>query len=152
MAQSIGPSTINAAGNSRNIGANTYEYAIGEVVAGNTFANATLIVTPGVLQPNLTPSGVTPQSIAAGDMKIFPSPVETTLFLQPSFNAGGTLKYALYDAAGKLVVSKESKLSSGKEQQSLEVAPYAAGDYVLQVLWIQAGKQYSAGYKVQKLR
>ena len=150
-AQSIGPSAIDAAGGSVSAGGNTYEYAIGQVVAGNTFTAASLVVTPGVLQPVST-TGVTLPAIAQADLKVFPSPAETTLYLQPAFSGSGSLQYSLYDAAGKLVLSHTVILKSGTERQVLNVAQIAAGQYMLRAMWLQAGITYTSGYKVQKLR
>src|SRR3954465_12260692 len=56
-AQSLGPSELNAAGNSATAGGNTYEYAIGSVVGLPAYSSASIVVTPGVLQPQ-SPTGI----------------------------------------------------------------------------------------------
>ena len=150
-AQSIGPSTIDAAGRSFTGGGVTYEYAIGQLITANTFISPTLVITHGVLQPN-NATGIADQMISAESLQVYPSPVENTLFLQPAFNAGGTLQYGLYDAAGKMVMSRETHLKNGTERQELTVSHIAAGQYFLNVTWIQAGVSYASAYKLQKLQ
>ena len=150
-AQSIGPSALTAAGNSTSIAGTIQEYAIGQPMSGVTYSSGSLVVTPNVLQPAVA-TGVNSLPIALSSLNVFPSPMEQTLFLQPSFNAGGTLRYSLFDAAGKLIADEEAKLATGTEQQSIDVTRLAAGQYMLQVQWSQAGNIYSRGYKLQKLR
>jgi hypothetical protein len=150
-AQSIGPSTIDAAGSSVTIGGNTFEYAIGQVMAGNTLNAGSVVITPDVVQPAFA-TGINDNAIAANELLVYPSPVETTLFLKPSFKGAGLLQYKLFDAAGKLVLSNESRLQSGNEQQQLNVAGLAAGQYTLQVVWNKTNTTYTAGYKIQKLK
>lgn len=152
FAQSVGPSALDAAGASVAVGGNIYEYAIGQVMAGNTFSAPTLVVTPGVIQPNMTSAGIKGQGITASQLHVYPSPAESTLHLQPAFNGNGTLQYSLYDAAGKPVISREAVLQSGIERQSLDITRIAAGQYMLQVIWTQSGSTYTSGYKVQKVQ
>ena len=150
MGQSVGPETIDAAGTSVTVGNVTHEYAIGQVAAGNTFISSTLLVTPDVLQP-ASPSSVAGQSIGDKELEVYPSPAATTLFLKPDFTGTGVLQYQLFDAGGKLVLSNEARLATGKEFQRIDVAAFASGQYVLQIEWKQGGSVYARGYKVQKL-
>jgi hypothetical protein len=150
-AQSLGPSEMNAAGRSATVGGNNYEYAIGTVVGQAAYSSASLVVTPGVLQPQ-NPTGAGVPAIAAAALRVFPSPMENTLFLEPAFNGAGDLEYKLLNAAGQLVRERSVKLSSGTERQSLDVRGLAAGNYFLQVSWTGTGAaaQQSA-FKLQKL-
>jgi hypothetical protein len=103
-----------------------------------------------VLQPT-TSTGINATAGGLDGLQVYPSPVENTLFIQPAFRNGGTLHYTLLDAAGKTVRTGETKLSSGKERQDIDVSAIAAGQYILNIQW-QAGSSQSAGtYKVQKL-
>jgi hypothetical protein len=151
LAQSIGPSTIDAAGNSYTAAGTTYEYAIGQLIAANTFTSPALVITHGVLQPS-SASGIAGNMIPAESLQVYPSPVENSLFLRPAFSAGGTLKYGLYDAAGKLIMSHERLLKNGSEPQELSVGHIAAGQYLLNVSWHQGDKTYISAYKLQKLQ
>lgn len=150
-AQSIGPSTLNAGGNSVTVSGNTFEYAIGQVMNGSTLTTGSVIITQDVLQPSFT-TGVDDNTIAANELQVYPSPVETTLFLKPSFNGKGLLQYRLFDLAGKLLLSYEAQLQLGNELQQLNVATLSAGQYTLQVVWNKSNTTCTAGYKIQKLK
>ncbi len=148
-----GPSVLDAAGGSKTISSgDTYEYAIGQTITGAGYTSSSLVITPGVLQPTDKSTGVKSSGIAADELKVFPSPADHTLYLQPGFAGGGTLQYKLLDVAGNTVMQGEALLRNGTERQSLEVSPLAAGQYMLQVLWNKGGQQYAAGYKIQKLK
>jgi hypothetical protein len=151
-AQSIGPAVLDVAGGSNTTAGITHEYAIGQVVAGNTYSSASLIVTPGVLQPITESTGVSQHVISGLDLRVYPAPVETVLFLQPAFKGGGRLSYSLYDMAGRMLLQQESVLVTGAEQQSIDVRALPAAQYSLQVTWQQAGQSTSTSYKIQKLR
>lgn len=151
QAQSIGPSTLNAAGGSRVIGGNSYEWSVGEMAVVSTFSNASLVVTQGVLQPNMVSNAVgnVPGKITA--LNVYPNPVaDGQLYLSPSFNNGGKLIYRLTDAAGKTVLSQTSTLQSGKELQTISMHAYAAGQYTLSVEWQDSKGTSFNNYKIQK--
>lgn len=150
QAQSIGPSTLNATGGSKVINSNTYEYSIGELVT-STFANPNLIVTQGVLQPNLSTSSVGTVPGKISQLKVYPNPVaDGQLYLSPSFSGGGKLVYLLTDAAGKTVVSQTLTLQTGKELQTISMNAYAAGQYTLSIEWQDKSGRSSGNYKIQK--
>lgn len=150
-AQSIGPSSLTAAGNSVDAGGVVHEYAIGQTMPGATLYASNLVITPDVLQPAAT-TGIDRPGIPLSDLQVFPSPMESTLYIRPSFKAGGTLQYSLYDAAGKQITNQEAALISGSEQQTISVERLAVGQYVLQVSWIQQEATYTSSYKLQKLK
>jgi len=150
-AQSLGPAAIDAAGASFSSGAFSYEYAIGQVGADNTHISAALVLTPGVLQPQTNTTGISQNAIAATSLQVYPDPVESTLFIQPAFGNRGKLQMGLFDAAGKLVRRQEIQLETGAELQKMDVTPFAAGNYLLQVTWGSGGESYTSGYKLQKL-
>lgn len=151
QAQSIGPSTLNAAGGSRAIGGNTYEWSVGEMAVVSTFSGPSLVVTQGLLQPNMVSNSVgnVPGKITA--LNVYPNPVsDGQLYLSPSFHNGGQLIYRLTDAAGKLVLSHTTTLLSGKELQTISMHAYAAGQYTLSVEWQDARGTAINNYKIQK--
>src|SRR5688572_21995377 len=92
--QSIGPSTINAAGGSAAISGNTHEFSIGELLI-ETATGANIVVTQGVLQPSPKPLGIDDTDFFADHLNNFPNPAEEVVFLQPSFASGGKLSYHL---------------------------------------------------------
>ena len=152
-AQGNGPATVDVAGDSRNIRGITHEYAIGQVVSGEPSVFGGLIVTPGVLQPTLRRRFLPEKGIDPSELRVFPSPASSTLYLQPAFRRAGTLSYALFDAGGKLVAARETELAVGSEPQQLDVSLLASGQYFLRVTWT-AGRATprASGYKIQKLK
>ncbi len=150
-AQSTGPAKLTAAGDSRTIGGITHEYAIGQLLAGDTYNTDRLVVTPGVLQPR--PAGRIPEKVIGDfELQVFPNPVQSTVFLQPAFRRGGTLQYSVFDAAGRLIFGREVLLVSGIERQDLPVAHLASGQYFLRVIW-SAGlaDPRTTTYSIQKM-
>ena len=152
-AQSIGPSTIDAAGISMTAGSGiTYEYAIGQIAVDDALISPTLVVTPGVLQPQTSTTGISVNPLTSAGLKVFPAPVQSTLFIQPDFRTGGKLQLALYDVTGRLLRRQDVGLNTGGERQSMDVSSFSAGHYMLQVIWISGGITYASGYKLQKLQ
>lgn len=144
-------SVLNSTGGYGMAGGNTFEYALGDVVAGTTLSSSSLVVTQGVLQPGVATTGIHPIPTITG-LQVFPSPVSSTLYLQPDLGRGGVLHYELYDAAGRLVIARNAALQTGNERQEMDVHSLAVGQYMLQVQW-QSGAVNSAGaYKIQKLQ
>lgn len=152
-AQSIGPSEMNAAGKSIFAGGNSYEYAIGTVVAGTTFQSPSLVVTQGVLQPLIEePSGVDEPGIPSDNLSVYPNPVEQTLFLKPAFGKKGKLEYVLLDGAGRTIMKSSVALEHGNELQEIPMSLYAVGQYTLSVTWQHQGQAQSNAYKIQKIK
>jgi len=152
-AQSTGPSVLNATGNSQTIAGNTYEYAIGDVISGNSFESPTLVVTPGVLQPaGEDPNSIPAPGISAGLLQVYPNPASRTLFLQPHFDKEGDLQYVLYDGLGRVVQQRTVRLATGNERQEVPMSAFAAGQYMLQVQWSRNGHARQAAYKIQKIK
>jgi hypothetical protein len=152
-AQSIGPSEMNATGKSVFAGGNTYEYAIGTVVAGTTYQSSSLVVTQGVLQPVIgSVSGVHEPGISSDHLMVYPNPVQETLFLKPEFGKKGKLEYVLLDGAGRTIMKSSAALEFGNELQEIPMSPYAVGQYTLSVTWQQQGKVQSTAFKIQKIK
>lgn len=149
-AQSIGPSSVNAAGNAAVIAGNTHEYAIGGLTV-HTYTGPGLVVTQDVLQPAAQTIGINDKDFFAGSLNIFPNPAEETLFLQPAFPSGGKLSYSFYDAMGRVMEQTSVQLSTGKEKQSISLKGLAASTYMLHISYEQRGKTYNTSYKVQKI-
>ncbi len=151
-AQSVGPSTLNASGGSKIIGNNTYEYSIGEMSVIATYSSSSLVVTQGILQPKLSPGGIAQHHLSATDLSVYPNPVQSTLFVQPSFAKSGSLQYVLTDASGKTVAIHSANLDLGNERQEISMAPYAAGQYTLSIIWTAGGNTATGAYKIQKIQ
>ena len=150
-AQSIGPSAITTAGRSSISAGVAYDYAIGQLTSAGTYTSASLIVLPGVLQPEFTPTGVARHSLTPTEVRVYPNPVLTTLHVQPRFTGAGTISYKLHDAAGRLVLQSSARLATGSELQNIQMTALPAAQYTLQVEWLQGGQISGGTYQVQKL-
>lgn len=150
-AQSIGPSTLNAAGGSATIGSATHEFSIGEMVAVHTATGANIIVTQGILQPISRTSGLTDQQFFNQFLNIYPNPSEDLVYFQPSFTSKGILSYQLFDITGKPMMDGRFVLSSGREKQQISLDRFAAGSYMLNLSFEQGGTLYKTTYKLQKI-
>lgn len=151
-AQSTGPATFNAAGGTAAIGANTYEFSIAEMAVTTTYSGNGLVVTQGILQPQPRATGIAQQGILPTQLSVYPNPVEATLFLQPAFGKSGSLEYMLTDAAGRKIYSRTQKLDAGNERQEINMAPYAAGQYNLSIIWMDRAHTATGTYKIQKIQ
>lgn len=80
-AQNIGPSAIDAAGTSVTAAGITHDYAIGQVIAVPTYSTANFLVTPGVLQPQFSTTGVSTLPAAISGLSVFPNPAYDILYL-----------------------------------------------------------------------
>lgn len=94
-------------------------------------------------QPALLPATVT-EEVRYGSEEII-------LYMQPAFSDGGQLQYSLYDTAGRPMLCSDALLQFGTEQQTIRITMLRAGQYNLQVTWMQDGQATAAVYKVQKL-
>lgn len=149
-AQSIGPAGINAGGGSTDLAGNTYEFALGNLVAGS-YTSSGLVVTPYALQPVTGSTGIEVPRIDAADLSVFPNPATHILNLQPRFKGKGILVYTFTDVLGRLIFSRELSLDAGNEKQEIDLSGLAAGQYQLDLLWKQKGKTARSIYKIQKI-
>jgi len=150
-AQSIGPSTLNSAGNSSNIASDTYEWSVGEMAVVTTYASGTLVVTQGTLQPSDAALGIGDNERIAKHLHVFPNPAQDEVFLQPEFSPGSGLTYTLQTIDGKAVSTHNVQLAAGNEKQSLKLNALAAGTYVLLVQLVENGQTIISNYKIEKL-
>ncbi len=152
-AQSIGPSTLNAAGGSGTIAGTSHSYSIGEMTVVSTAITPQIVVTHGVLQPDESSLAVGDGPSLVSQLSLFPNPAQATLHLQPRFGAGGELSCSLVDATGKLVLTHTAALHTGNERQTLQLGAVAAGTYLLSVRFGAPGAApQTATYKIQKIQ
>ncbi len=150
--------SFNVSSHSAVINGNTYEYSIGEMTLVSTEKNANLIVTQGFLQPTSKGSVSSTNPISQGidnnidNIKVYPNPTEDILFVETLEAAEATGSYQLFDAAGKIVLSKTLPLKEGMNKWILNVHSLAAGSYYLVVN--KPGKNGTSekfSYKIQKV-
>ncbi|MEO7081517.1 MAG: T9SS type A sorting domain-containing protein [Flavobacteriales bacterium] len=144
-------STVNASGGSGTIAGNLYAYSIGEMVLVSTATSAQINVTQGLLQADgeLT-VGLREDTLVAGQMTLYPNPVDNILYLQPELAQGGELTMQLYDMNGRLIVDQEVRLSSGTERQEIQMASLAEGSYFLRTALRQGEQTTHKAFKIIK--
>lgn len=154
FAQSIGPSALNSTGRSTTFNGITIEQSIGGIISGNTFESSGLIVTPGILQPKLSP----PNSNGINDPKpsveisVFPNPTEQMLFIQPGFLSKQFLDCTITDNLGRVLMARSFTLDKGNERQEINLSQLAASTYYLNLRWTQSNQDYTRSFKVQKTK
>lgn len=151
-AQSITPSTLNATGGSATLSGNTYEWSVGEMTLVHTATSGTLTVTQGVLQPRPSQVGINDVPLALDQLSVYPNPTGSFVFLETKLNSAAELRYSLYDVLGKSLVLRTYKIPSGKEKIMIDLAPFAAGSYYLNVQIQQQGNQYRNSFEIKKVQ
>ena len=155
---SFSQNTINVAGHSAVINGMKFDYSIGEMTLVTTQRNNNLIITQGLLQP--TESGTADNQSGGGtsltDMsdriKVYPNPTENILFIETIETMDTEISYQLFDAAGKVLLSKEFVLKAGPNKFSIVLKSFAAGNYYLMLRKPgQDGKMENTSYKIQKI-
>ncbi len=145
--------TLNVAGNTAKIKGMTFDYSIGEMIAVNTERNANLIVTQGMLQPisfgsvaNNAP-GNTTLSDLSDNIKVYPNPTTTLLYVEPTETTVSDYAYNLYDDTGKVVLNQNGKIQLGLNKFSLDLQSFSAGSYYLVIK--KSTETFS--FKIQKM-
>ncbi len=143
--------TVNASGGSGTIAGNLYAYSIGEMVLVSTETVGQVSVTQGLLQSEGDLHvGLQEDTLIAGNMTLYPNPVDNILYLQPELDHGGELSLRLYDMNGRLVVERDIQLSSGTERQEIEMASLAEGSYFLRTAMRQGQQTFHKAFKIMK--
>lgn len=149
--------TFNASSNIATIDGITYEYSIGEMSLVSTEQNSTLIITQGFLQPNGIGSFANESSDASAlsdlssHIKIYPNPTNHEIFIESMETKTGDVMIQLFDASGKIVLSKNEQQTIGNNTFKIEVNTFAAGNYFLMLTKPnQTGILEKFSYKIQK--
>ncbi len=156
-AQSIGPQTLNAAGNSISLAGNTYEWSVGEMVLINTATVGNLTVTQGVLQPLIIEEDTTGISnketkLTQSQLHIFPNPTENIIYLKPNLQPNTNLSITIMDIQSRVLLKKEIFLNNGNEQQEINLSGMAAGMYMLNVFAKEPNREFFNSYKINKVQ
>jgi hypothetical protein len=151
-AQSIGPSTLNQTGGSATIGGDVFDWSVGEMTMVSTFSGASVIVTQGVLQTEILPSGKKEVPLV-GQLQVFPNPASNMINVQFSAVSAGNLICKLTDMTGKTLTTKKLAVNQGTTTEQIEISRLAAATYMLTVSFEAPGKtQETTNYKIEKLK
>jgi len=149
-AQSIGPSTLDAAGGSAGLSGNTYEWSVGDMAVITTFTSGSLVVTQGTLQPFHIPTGVNKITLDR-QLKAYPNPANNTVFLEYKLENSGKLEYTIQDIAGKTIMQKTLAVATGNNKESINVAAFANATYMLNVTFKpNEGQAQTVSFKIIK--
>jgi hypothetical protein len=150
-AQSIGPATLNAAGNSAVVAGNMYEWSVGEMTLVNTAAGSNVVVTQGLLQP-VEDQGL---SIKNRDwfkqhFRLYPNPASQVINLGSTLQQGGKLTLRVTDIVGREMQRKEYELPAGSFETAVDITSLLNGNYLLEMLFVNSKSHYNMVYKFQK--
>ena len=153
-AQSTGPGTLNATGNTISAGGNEFDWSVGEMTMVSTISAASIIVTQGVLQPSdAAPSGISATSLLSSQLKVFPNPATSIVNVQYSAQDNGTMTYSLMDLSGKVIKAQTMNVAPGTITEQLNVSEIACATYMLKVTVTTGNASTgSISYKIEKLK
>lgn len=149
-AQSIGPSTLNAAGGGGNISGNSFDYSIGEMTVVSTYTSPSLVVTQGVLQPPDGPSAVVIEDLPG--LNVYPNPASTVVNISYQATVSSKLTYTLLDMSGKTITRNTQDVDPGNFATQVSVSQLPAATYMLQVILQDGNNTRTSSYKIQKLQ
>ncbi len=128
FAQTLSPEVISSAGTEFTNGSNSLSWTLGEPVT-STLTNNT-VVTQGFHQDNLIISGIdSPKEPDGSGIAVFPNPVSDIVLVQIKSNADEQNSLELYDADGKLLLTRQMTSQLGE----ISMMSYPSGTYILKV-------------------
>ncbi len=151
-AQSIGPATLNIIGGSDIIGANVFDWSIGEMVLVSTFSAGSVIVTQGVLQPSNDNSSAVMTSELQKQLQVFPNPASAAVNIHYTSETSGTLSYRLMDMTGKSIVTDAIQLSAKPVTAQVDLSGIAVATYMLEISVTSDLGTSKTSYKIEKLQ
>lgn len=150
-AQSVGPATLIATGGSTKIGANEFEWSVGEMALVSTFTVGSTTLTQGVLQPFEGSREGIDNADLRHQLQVFPNPAITVVNISYTAATSGTLSYRLLDVTGKIISINTLKMNGQQLTTQVDISGLAAAVYVLEVS-IETEKGTSkSSYKIDKL-
>ena len=151
-AQSVGPSTINAAGRSATIGTDVYEWSVGEMTLVNTASSSNIIVTQGVLQPLDEPVGINDVNRLSRLVKAYPNPSSQIVYLETAFDRPGKLTCELRDITGRSIIFFAKDVNAGKEISEINLSSLANAAYMLYVSYKNENESIQQiSFKIEKI-
>jgi hypothetical protein len=155
-AQSITPFTVNIAGFTAQKSGYSLTVSTGEAISISNFTSANGVsLNSGFLQNNppiVTSINDVLSVIGNDEIIITPNPTKTTTNIYASFKKSGNLQYQILDVASKQLFRSPSSSYLNTKQTIVDLTPYPAGVYYIQVLFKPTiGIMKSGIYKIIKL-
>ena len=127
-------------------------YTIGEMVEVQSYKVGNLLITQGILQPDLGKNtGTEINNFEPGEITVFPNPTPDAFVTRINIYAPGQVSIYLYDALGQVMRKDEIQYNAfiGK---AYDLQNAAAGTYLLKIIYKSTdGKTHKEGtYKVIK--
>lgn len=146
--QAKAQTAFSVSSHSATIQGNTYEYVIGEMTLVSTERNSNLIVTQGYLQPveSNRPAQVD-LSDASALVKVYPNPTQDIVNVEGLNTSSVLLNYTLFDVTGKVL---QEQVLDKSNHFSVDLKPYAGGNYYLLINATQGNEPVKYSYKIQK--
>jgi hypothetical protein len=141
-AQSLSPEVVSTTGNFTSSAGGSISSTVGEPVV-TTLSSASHTVTQGFQQPNDIVSGLLDrEKEASGAFSVYPIPATRELWFGYELPEGCTVDVSVYDALGrKMDFRFTEEYVSGKSIHSLDCNLYAAGHYMLSIVYITKDSQ-----------
>ena len=110
-------------------------YTIGEMVEVQTYKQGNLIISQGILQPELGKNkGNSVNNFEPGEITVFPNPTPDVFVARINIYAPGKVSLYLYDALGQLMQKEEISYTAFlAKKYSLQNA--SAGMYLLKIMY-----------------
>jgi hypothetical protein len=145
---------INSNGNSFKKDHLTLEWSIGEMCLVNTMqsTDGSRIITNGFFQPFIMTYTPGP-SFDAGEVRILPNPTQGKLEVNLLTLSKGVVRIYVYDASGKIVISKQTYSYGIGLIENLDLTMFAMGTYFVKIEIVpEASSTPKTGtYKVLKI-
>ena len=104
-------------------------------------------IAPTVLLIEDTGSSVANQGVGKMELTVMPNPVGSLMTYKAIGRDNGSYQLQITDAFGKIVKAQTVNLTTGENQNSIDVSTLAKGVYILQI----SGKDYYAAERMLKL-
>ena len=119
--------SVNASGGNSSSSVGNISYSIGQVFSKAISSGANSI-SEGVHQPfEISTLGVDQNPLISLEMKIYPNPTTSSVFLKIGDNSLKNIDYQVFDISGKLLL--KSKIVQTETQ--IDLSKNAAGTYIL---------------------
>jgi len=151
-AQSLAPTTLNATGGTAIIGANEFDWSVGEMTMVSTFTASSIVVTQGVLQPAEMATTRITEGNQPALLSVFPNPSSSIVNINCTSTVPATLEYRLMDMTGKTLLTSTRVTKTGLSAEQLNISQFACATYALAVTVTTEQGTKTTTYKIEKLK
>ncbi len=134
-AQSLSPVVIASTGGFSSNSNGSLSYTVGEMTMVQTFSAGNNILTQGFQQPNDVVIGLLEISSGEyGSLVVYPNPAVDNFSYGFEMPEAGKVSFRVFDQLGQIVTDGyNGGYTAGKEIHQMNVTPWAAGTYFLQM-------------------